>query len=226
MKLSAERVSLERGGRIVVDDLSFDVVGGEALIVTGPNGAGKTTLIRAIAGFIAPAGGRIALIETQDTAGDATESPPIGERAHVVGHLNGIKPTLTVAENLAFSAGYLAPQEATPEQVAAALDRLGLGRLAGIPAGLLSAGQKRRLGLARLVAAKRPLWLLDEPTVSLDVASTRLVAGMIDEHVGSGGIAVVVTHVPLGLAAARELELLPVAPGGFASGRIMVEDRE
>lgn len=225
MKLSVEQVSLDRGGKTVVEDLSFQVEGGEALIVSGPNGAGKTTLIRAIAGFIAPAAGRIRFTEFADTTGDLTDAPPIGERVHVVGHLNGIKPTLTVAENLTFSAAYLGSHEATAAQVAAALDRLGLGRLADIPAGLLSAGQKRRLGLARLVAAKRPLWLLDEPTVSLDVASTRLVAGMIDEHVGSGGIAVVVTHVPLGLTAARELELLPVARGDVASGRMMLEDR-
>ncbi|NJM55386.1 MAG: heme ABC exporter ATP-binding protein CcmA [Verrucomicrobiae bacterium] len=226
---------VERGGRTVIAGLSFEVYAGEAVVVTGPNGAGKTTLMRALAGFLAPKSGTIELRHSaSDVAGSTGDDPAsIAEQAHVIGHLNGIKATLTVAENMAFARNYLAsgrppsgPSGTTSEDcIGAALDQLGLGNLAGIPAGLLSAGQKRRLCLGRLLVAQRQIWLLDEPTVSLDTLSTRLVATLVDQHVTSGGIAIIVTHVPLGLAAYRELELrtptatavlaecAPIAPG-------------
>lgn len=217
LRLSVTDLTVERGGRAVVSGLSFSVQSGEALLVTGPNGAGKTTLLRAIAGFIAPMAGSV-------TLDGADGDRPLVEHCHIVGHLNGIKPGLTVAENLDFAADYLkaggassmpadrpascvADRALRRTRVDAALDRLALSRLADIPAGYLSAGQKRRVCLARLLVADRPVWLLDEPTVSLDRASTGLVAGLIDQHVAGGGIAVIVTHVPLGLSAARELEL-------------------
>jgi len=219
---------VERGGRIVISGLSFEVSGGEALVITGPNGAGKTTLMRALAGFLAPKSGQIELrIGAPGSNGmNRDDGLSIAEQAHVIGHLNGIKATLTVAENVAFARSFLANERPAAEagdlktdarafdDIDAALDKLGLGNLAAIPAGLLSAGQKRRLCLARLLVAQRPVWLLDEPTVSLDAVSTRLVASLIDAHVNGGGMALIVTHVPLGLSNYRELELRPTGTGG------------
>jgi len=201
MQLIAENLTLERGGRTVVDGLSFRLASGEALLLTGPNGSGKTTLLRALAGFLAPASGRILL----------DEAPPERERAelcHFVGHLDGLKNHLTVTENLAFWADYLdeARAEARPA-LDAALDRFDLAALADIPAGYLSAGQRRRLALARLGVAKRPVWLLDEPTVSLDATSVGLLLEAIAGHVASGGIAAIATHVPMALECAREVRL-------------------
>lgn len=205
-RLTVSRLSVERAGRLVLSDVSFEVRSGEALLVTGPNGAGKTTLLRTISGFVSPQAGEITLegVEDPDTS--------LVENCHVVGHLNGIKPAMTVLENLAFWAAYLGSGAGSPPAtLAGAIDRLMLSGLEDIPAGLLSAGQKRRLGLARLLIARRAVWLLDEPTASLDASSSRIVAELIDGHVASGGIALVVTHLPLGLAASRELALLPTA---------------
>jgi heme exporter protein A len=202
VQLTAEKLILCRGGRTVVDGLSFAVRGGEALMLTGANGAGKTTLLRALAGFIAPTEGSVRFADagSEDTA-------EAREHLHFVGHLDGIKAHLSVAENLAFWASYLVDEPASGESLAAALDRFGLGGLEGIPAGYLSAGQRRRLALARLSVARRPLWLLDEPTVSLDAAGVRMLIAAINEHVAGGGMAVVATHVALGLDHAREIRL-------------------
>lgn len=216
---------LERGSRAVIAGLSFAVAGGEALVLTGRNGAGKTTLLRALAGMLSPASGTITL------QGGAPDTP-LAEQSHYVGHQNGVKTSLTVAENLMFWGEYLgtAPQLEVPhqgvqgtsplaftsvcgsvrERVKHALARFNLDALAAIPAGYLSAGQKRRLGLARLLVADRPVWLLDEPSVSLDAASVAILSAAINAHTAGGGIAVAATHLPLGLAAARELALSPV----------------
>ena len=201
LKLIADGLRVERGALAVIEGLSFAVAGGEALLLTGANGAGKTTLLRGIAGLIAPAAGTVRL---EGGDGDAT----VGEQCHYVGHMNGLKASLTAAENLGFWARYLGLDgEDAGRRVRAALERLELSALAGIPAGYLSAGQKRRLGLARLLVAQRPVWLLDEPTVSLDAASAGVLAGVVAEHVKGGGIAVAATHLPLGIAGARELRL-------------------
>lgn len=202
MKLAVERLSASRGERTVIRGLSFTVEGGDAVLLTGPNGAGKTTLIRTIAGFIVPSAGEIHLI-----GGDGEKE--VGSQCHYIGHLNGIKASLTVAENLTFWARYLGSPGGSGEaaRVEAAIGRFGLERLSGIAAGYLSAGQKRRVGLARLLVADRPVWLLDEPTVSLDAASTEMVAAIVGEFVAKGGIAIAATHLPLGLARARELRL-------------------
>ena len=201
MKLITENLNVERGSRAVIEGLSFAVAGGEALVLTGANGAGKTTLLRALAGLIAPAAGAVRL-----EGGDGERS--VGEYCHYVGHMNGLKVSLTAAENLGFWARYLGAAGADVRgRVTAALERLELGALAGIPAGYLSAGQKRRLGLARLLVAERPVWLLDEPTVSLDAASVAVLGAVVAEHVAAGGIAVAATHLPLGIAGARELRL-------------------
>jgi heme exporter protein A len=193
--LQADNLTVERGARAVVAGLSFKAEAGKALLVVGPNGAGKTTLIRTIAGFIRPTAGTLAL------KGDSGDRD-LGEHCHYVGHLTGVKASLTAAQNLAFWASFLGDDhhgQGRTDRVEAALDKFGLGALADFPAGLLSAGQKRRLGLARLLVAKRPIWLLDEPTASLDATSSELLAGLIQAHLSDGGLMIAATHLPLGV---------------------------
>lgn len=197
MQLIAENLILSRGGRTIFDGVSLSVDAGEALVLTGPNGSGKTTLLRALAGFLRPDAGTIAI------DGDDEREP--AELAHFVGHLEGVKAHLTVRENLTFWADYL--EGVGTVDVGAALKRFALAGLEDIPAGYLSAGQKRRLALARIIVAKRPIWLLDEPTVSLDAASVALLMKAIEEHLASGGLAVIATHVTLGLANERSMRI-------------------
>jgi len=197
MQLVAEALTSIRGGRTLFSGLSFAVGAGEALVLTGPNGAGKTTLIRTIAGFLTPASGRFRL-----EPGDAEHS--LGEQCHYVGHLNAIKSGLSVEENAAFWCGFLGGM---PSRIQPALAAFGLTGLRDIPAAYLSAGQKRRLGLSRLLLAERPLWLLDEPTVSLDRASQEMLTGAMEGHLAAGGLVVVATHTPLALSQSRELRL-------------------
>lgn len=202
--LQADNLTVERGARTVISGLSFTANAGEALLLVGPNGAGKTTLIRTIAGFIRPSGGSVTL------KGDS-EDRDVAQSCHYVGHLTGVKANLTATENLAFWAAYLAEghtdRNGLADKIDGALEQFGLSRLADFPAGLLSAGQKRRLGLARLCVAARPVWLLDEPTVSLDAASTELLARLIQTHTAGGGIVIAATHLPLGLEEPRYLRL-------------------
>ncbi|SIN96510.1 heme ABC exporter ATP-binding protein CcmA [Vannielia litorea] len=196
--LHAENLVVARGGVPVLEGLSFKVAAGEVLVLRGPNGVGKTSLLRVLAGLAPPVKGRV-------------ES----EGAAYAAHSDGLKATLTVRENLAFWA------ELHERPVGDALERMRLGALAERQAGSLSAGQKRRLGLARLLVTGRALWLLDEPTVSLDADSVALFAGVVRGHVAAGGAAVIATHIGLGLEEARVLELGPfraverAAPGGF-----------
>jgi heme exporter protein A len=197
MRLIVDRLSVMRGDRMVVTQLTFSVDSGEALVLTGPNGAGKTTLIRAIAGLLRPAGGQIRLEGAQP---DRTPS----EECHYVGHLNGVKANLTVQENAAFWSRYLG---GALDAVETAIATFGLVGARDVPAGYLSAGQRRRLALARLLLAKRPLWLLDEPTVSLDQAAQELLTEVVDTHLASGGLVVAATHAPLGFAKSRELQV-------------------
>ncbi len=187
LSLSAQDIACERGGRTLFQGLNFALEPGQALLVSGPNGAGKTSLLRQIAGLLPLAEGRF-------TAEGADPDTPIAELAHYVGHLNAAKTAFTVRENLAFWADYLEGGDGSLPQALAAF---GLESLADLPAGLLSAGQKRKLALSRLFAAPRPLWLLDEPSVSLDVASVKRLDDAIRDHLKAGGIAVVSTHVPL-----------------------------
>jgi heme exporter protein A len=202
--LSVEAVTIERGGRVIIDAVSFKVTAGEALVLTGPNGAGKTTLIRALAGFLGLKAGTIRF-----DGGDVDQE--LASISHYVGHRDAIKPKLTVAENVAFWAAYLgdAPATAaqTPSTVEDALDGVGLLDLADVPAAYLSAGQKRRLGLARLGAAPRSVWLLDEPTTALDAAHQRAFAALIERHLSRGGLVIAATHMDLGLQDARSLQL-------------------
>jgi heme exporter protein A len=197
MKLIAEKLCARRGGRVLFAGLSFAVEAGTALLVTGPNGAGKTTLLRMLAGFLPPESGHLRL------EGGAAEAS-ISEQCHYVGHANAVKPSLTVAENAAFWCGFLGGAQ---DRLDAALQAFGLDALRDIPAGYLSAGQRRRAGLLRLLLAERPLWLLDEPTTSLDTAAQDMVAGAVNRHLAGGGLVVAATHMALGFERAQELRL-------------------
>lgn len=195
MRLWAAGLSCVRSGREVFAGLEFAVDAGEALLVLGPNGAGKSSLLRLIAGLVRPATGRLALDD-----GDPELTLP--EQAHYLGHQDAVKPSLTVAENLAFWSRFLG---GTGD--AGALAAVGLDRLSGLPAAFLSAGQRRRLSIARLLAARRPIWLLDEPTSALDSASQERLSGIMRDHRAGGGIIVAATHGPIGLDGAKELRL-------------------
>jgi heme exporter protein A len=197
MKLIAEKLSATRGGRILFAGLSFSVAGGEALLVTGPNGAGKTTLLRTLAGFLTPETGQLRL------DGSGAEAS-IAEQCHYVGHANAVKLSLTVSENADFWGGFLG---GGGDRRDAAFATFGLEALRDIPTGYLSAGQRRRAGLMRLVLAPRPIWLLDEPTSSLDRAGQEMLADVVNAHLAGGGLVVAATHLPLGFDRARELSL-------------------
>ena len=197
MKLVGDKLSSVRGSRTLFADLSFDVSAGQSLLVSGPNGAGKTTLLRTIAGFLRPHAGSVALEEGQP---DHT----LSEQCHYVGHLNAVKASLTVAENAGFWSAFLGGAR---ERVATALETFGLAALCDIPAGYLSAGQKRRLGLARVLLAERPIWLLDEPSAALDEAAQRTLLEAVNAHLAAGGMVVAATHAPLAFAGPRELRL-------------------
>jgi heme exporter protein A len=197
MRLSAVELTCRRGGREVFTGLSFAVSSGEALTVTGRNGAGKSSLLRTIAGLLHSTQGRLTLED-----GDPELS--IGEQAHYLGHQDAIKPSLSVAENLGFWAGFFG---AAADDVTAPLSAVGLETLAALPAAYLSAGQRRRLSLARLIAAERPIWLLDEPTSALDSAAQSRLADMMRAHLATGGLIIAATHGPIGLDQTIELRL-------------------
>lgn len=202
MQLAADQLAVTRGERFVFAGLSFSISEGEALILTGPNGSGKTTLIRVIAGFIRPAAGELRL-----EAGDAERT--IGQHCHYIGHRGAVKTSMTVLENVAFWRSFLAKDsiDRLPGRDGAALDAFGLLELSHIPAGYLSDGQKRRLGLARLLLTRRRIWLLDEPYASLDAASQGILDSVLDRHLRAGGIAVIATHQPIDVSSQRELQL-------------------
>jgi heme exporter protein A len=199
MQLRVWDLTIDRGGRRVIAGLSFAAAQGAALIVTGPNGAGKTSLLRTLAGFLPIESGGFALDggEPQRTA---------GEQAHYLGHADGVKAALTAGENLAFAAAMLGGDASRAAQLGA-LSALGLSHVIDFPARLLSAGQRRRVALARLMIAKRPLWLLDEPTTALDAAAQVAFAAIMRAHVEDGGIVVAAVHGDLGLDGSRELRL-------------------
>jgi heme exporter protein A len=200
IRLSAHDLGCVRGGREVFEGLNFTVGGGEALAVTGRNGAGKTTLLRLIAGLLELARGRLEL------TGGAPEAT-LAEQAHYLGHRDALKPALSVLENLRFWYAFLGGNDASIASALTALEAVALDGLAGLPAAYLSAGQRRRLAIARLIAAPRPIWLLDEPTAALDTASQARLADLMRSHLAGGGIIVAATHGPLGLDGAKELRI-------------------
>jgi heme exporter protein A len=205
LRLRVEGLCVERGERRVIENLGFVLAGGETLKVTGPNGAGKSTLLRALAGLLPRGAGLVAL----EGAGEEEVAP----QTHYLAHADGLKAQLTVAENLAFWADYLSAGDPAPNlpardlSVAAALANVGLAHVAGAPVAILSAGQKRRVALARLMVAFRPLWLLDEPLTGLDASSREKFALAMRDHCALGGMIVAATHEPLGFDETRELRL-------------------
>jgi heme exporter protein A len=200
MQLRGNNLTCSRGGREVFAGLNFSLPGGQALVVTGRNGAGKSSLLRMIAGLVHLAGGELDL---DGGAPDAT----IAEQAHYVGHQDAVKPSLTVGENLQFWARYLGGIDLP---IDLALEAVDLASLINLPAAYLSAGQRRRLSIARLVAVPRPLWLLDEPTSALDVPSQSRLAELMRSHLAGGGMIVAAAHGPIGLERPRELQIGPL----------------
>ena len=184
-------LAVERNGRPLFAGLGFALGPGRALAVTGENGVGKSSLLRALAGLLPRAAGRVTLRH-----GPADEAP-LGERAHYLGHGNGLKAGLTAAENLGFRQRWYGGRGgATPRE---ALGVVGLAHCADLPVGLLSAGQTRGVALAGLLVAPRPLWLLDEPATALDREAEGLLVGMLRRHLAAGGLAVMALHAPLAL---------------------------
>lgn len=195
--LGVHDLAVARAGVPVLQGVNFALAAGQALVLRGPNGIGKTTLLRTLAGLQPALQGRI-------------EAAP--DSITYAAHADGVKATLTVAENLGFWAKVFAT-----DGVARALDRMNLRDLADRRAANLSAGQKRRLGLARLLVSGRAVWVMDEPTVSLDKASVELFAAVVRDHLAAGGAALIATHIDLGLEA-QVLDLTPFKARGVASG--------
>ncbi len=201
LELRVAGLSVARGGRQVLENVDFRLASGEALVVTGRNGVGKSTLLRALAGLLPPLSGTIAL-----EGGDPDADLP--RQAHYLAHADGMKAALSVAENLEFWASYLGDDlDARSKPTAGALAAVGLTHALHAPFGALSAGQKRRAALARLLVAWRPLWLLDEPLTALDRGSREKIAGVMQAHCAQGGLIVAATHEPLGLDGVAELAL-------------------
>lgn len=188
MRLVAENLSLERGGRLLFSGLHFVLAEGSLTRLTGPNGAGKTSLLRLIAGLAELTIGQVRL-----EGGD--EDLGIGAQAHFIAHQEAVKPALSMRENLEFWAGFLGGGDP-----ARALAAFGLERLADLPAAWASEGQRRRLALARLALAPRRLWLLDEPSVGLDATSQDRLTALMQQHLAAGGMILAATHVPLALS--------------------------
>jgi heme exporter protein A len=195
MELKAQDLTCERGGRIVFRNVSLSLRPGQLMQLTGPNGSGKSSLLRLIAGLNEAQAGSVALV-----GGEPDLS--IGQQAHYVAHQEPVKSALSVSENLSFWRDFLGGGN-----VGDALAAFDLSRLASYPAGLLSAGQKRRLALARIVLVPRVLWLLDEPTVGLDTSSLERFVSVMAKQLDDGGMIIAATHVPLGRAPDARLDL-------------------
>ncbi len=187
MTVSVHDLCVARGGVPILVDVTFDLAAGAALILQGPNGSGKTTLLRTLAGLQPPLAGHIEGCE---------------DRIAYAAHSDGLKSMLSVQENLRFWAAVFGRSDIAP-----ALDAFNLHDLTDRLAGTLSAGQKRRLGLARLLVTGRPIWMLDEPTVSLDKNAVQMFAAAVEAHIASGGSALIATHIDLGLRDAQVLDV-------------------
>jgi heme exporter protein A len=194
--LTAEALACRRGGRAIFDGVGFRLENGEAIALTGRNGAGKSSLIAMLCGRLRPEAGAIKL--------DGLDDMPLAEAAHLVGHRDGLKTALTAAENLRFAQELLGAPGLSPSEALAAV---GLPHAGALPVGYLSAGQRRRVALARLLVASRPIWLLDEPMAALDIGSQAMLSQLMQRHLAAGGAILAATHGPLGLDGARELRI-------------------
>jgi len=208
MRLTGVELTCQRGERDVFAGVSFAVASGEALTIGGRNGAGKSSLLRMIVGLLHIAAGRLTL-----EGGDPELS--IAEQAHYLGHKDALKGSLSVAENLRFWAGFFGVRLADFREP---LETVGLGALARLPAAYLSAGQRRRLSIARLIAVPRPIWLLDEPTSTLDAAAQDRLAELMRAHLAGGGLILAASHGPIGLSGAQQLRLDQTAPSPLVGG--------
>lgn len=197
MRLLADGLACQRGGRIVFRGLDIMLQGGEALIVTGPNGAGKSSLLRMLAGLVDLAQGSLTF-----EGGESEKA--LGEQTHYVGHLDALKAAMSVRQTIQFWSDFLGGVERDIEHVLAAFD---LSELVNLPVAYLSAGQRRRLSLSRLLVAPRPLWLLDEPSVALDAVNLARLVSVMEVHLMRGGMIIAATHQTLGLMNSKMLEL-------------------
>ncbi len=207
VEFSGKELSSFRGGRLVLRDLSFSVRGGEALLLTGPNGSGKSTLLRLMAGLLDPLTGTL----FRDGVDVTEDAEAHRHSTYYFGHAEAIKPALTIREDLQFWRGLNQADTDLEEAISA----LGLSEQADLPGRYLSAGQRRRTALARLMVKGADLWLLDEPSVGLDKASTKLLSDLVKRHQDSGGMVVAATHVDLNLANETVLDIgqFAVDPG-------------
>jgi len=199
MRFEADALSARRGEDLLFRDISFTLSDGEALVVTGPNGSGKSTLLRVLAGLLPQESGAVRFV-------DSAEDRPAREACHYLGHRNAMKRELTVEENLTFWADFMAKEGAVPGMdIDEAAESVGLSGITHLPFGYLSAGQQRRMAMAKLLVAKRPVWILDEPTAALDVKADQMFAGLCRAHLAEGGMLVAATHQPLGIDSVKSL---------------------
>jgi heme exporter protein A len=214
LRLHVENLACSRGERRIFEGVSFALEPGDALVVLGRNGAGKSSLLDILSGRLVPAGGSVTL----DKAGERT----LPECLHYVGHRDALKAALTAEENLAFARDFLGSPALPPGE---ALAVLGLAHAARLPVAYLSAGQRRRVALARLLVARRPFWLLDEPTAALDTASQEILHRLIANHRAEGGIVIATTHQPLALTDAKAIRIERVRPPEVLDDGLLQEER-
>jgi heme exporter protein A len=203
MRLVAEGLSAKRGEDLIFRDISFEIEAGAALVVKGPNGSGKSTLLRVVAGLLPRESGKLRL------SGEGAQGfETVAAASHYLGHRNAMKRELTVEENLRFWKSFLGDSPGgRGGEIEEAAEAVGLGGIVHLPFGYLSAGQQRRMAMAKLLVAWRPVWLLDEPTAALDTAAEMMFAGLVKEHLRRGGIVLAATHQPLGLGEMVELHM-------------------
>lgn len=212
MKFSARNISVNRGARPIVRDVSFILTNGDALVVTGENGSGKSTLLRALAGLLPLAAGSLGFNLLKEEADNPLR---IREHVHYLGHLNAMKPALSVRENLTFWQDFSLSGEESGEVVglpiAEALEIVELPHVIDLPFGYLSTGMKRRVAIARLLIHEKPVWIVDEPTAGLDARSSRMFTELCQGHCKNGGILIAATHLPLGIDNAKSLVVKPLS---------------